>query len=356
MSIDAIVLANLASTFSSSAIKTIVTELVSGLDRKTPISQKSESDTQLQRPENRMSLGKKLFEGKEVLAVCLEKEEGPAYNEAIALRDQSPETVVVEIVGMAQSIWPQDQNQGTSNGVWTLQPGSSVGHVDSWAGSLGAFVTFEYPRGPKTRRGTFNGFTSASHVLGLNNKAQLDDHVMSPARPDSDNDAAYKVGKLGPYKPLTHYTQQNDPEAIVNKADIGVVELDVGVECSMQNLVVDPANPKNLMPITGVLSEDDLVAHLEEPLYMVGRTSGFSEGTLHVAGLGVYPIRLPNGRSYLYGDVYVVRPKTVKSNFSAGGDSGALIYTASGKAAGFLVAGSPTRSFFQPAHTLSKEH
>jgi hypothetical protein len=261
----------------------------------------------------------------------------------------------VEVVGFAQSIWPQDPIFGAGTDQWTLQPGSSVGHIDSWAGSLGLFVSFEYPKGPKAhKKGTFQGFTSASHVLGVNNQAKLGDHIMSPARPDSDNDASLKVGVLGPYKPLTHYTQQNDPMTVVNRVDLGLVELDVDIDSSLQNTVVDPAHPKDQMTISGVLSEDELLAHLDEPVYMVGRTSGFSEGILHISGLGVYPIRLANGRSYLYGDVYVVRPKSESRHFSAGGDSGALIYTANGKAAGFLVAGSPTRSFFHPAHTCLK--
>jgi hypothetical protein len=147
---------------------------------------------------------------------------------------------------------------------------------------------------------------------------------------------------------------QNDPEAILNTADIGVVELDVDIKCSMQNAVVDPARPKKFMTISGVLSEDDLIAHLNEPVYMTSRTSGFSEGILHIAGLGVYPIRLPNKKSYLYKDLYVVRPKDDTLSFSAGGDSGAPVYTAQGKLAGFLVAGSPKHSFFQPAHTCLK--
>jgi len=187
-------------------------------------------------------------------------------------------------------------------------------------------------------------------VLGVNNTAKLGDYIVSPCRPDSDNDLSLRVGTLGPYKPLTHYTAQNDPEAIVNRVDVGVVELEVNIDCLGRNLVVDPEHPKDQMSLSGVLSEDELLNHLDQPVYMVGRTSGFSEGILHVAGLGVYPMRLPNGKSYLYGNVYVVRPKKEGTNFSAGGDSGAVVYTADGKAAGFLIAGSPTRSFFQPAH------
>jgi hypothetical protein len=349
------VILQVVGSFASSAMKSAVKDLVTSLVRRTPLSEDAESNRQLERPENRLAIGKRLVDGKEVLAVCLEKEDGPAYNEAIALKAESPEKVVVEVVGLAQSVWPKDEKKNKPEGPWSLEPGSSVGHIDSYAGSLGIFVTFEYPKGPKGRKkGTFKGFTSASHVLGVNNKAEMGDHIVSPARPDSDNDAALKVGVLGSYKPLTHYTQQNDPQSVVNRVDIGVVELDVEVDCTMRNLVVDPARAKELMPITGVLSEDELLAHLDQPVYMVGRTSGFSEGVLLVAALSVYPIRLPNGKSYLYGDTCVVRPKDENTTFSAGGDSGALIYTADGKAAGFLVAGSPTRSFFQPAHSCLK--
>ena len=51
----------------------------------------------------------------------------------------------------------------------------------------------------------------------------------------------------------------------------------------------------------------------------------------------------------MYSNVVVVAPSDAKRGFSAGGDSGAPVYTKSGGLVGFVVGGSGKRTFVHPA-------
>jgi hypothetical protein len=338
--------ANLINAFSHWFTKNVAPQLSEGVHANQPVRDAEDNTLALERPDRRFSVAKRLVNGEEALGIYLEKDEGSAYQTALALKEQEPERVSIEVVGFAQSVWPKESRANEDAVAGDLAPGSSVGHMHGWAGSLGAFVGFKYLKD----KNTYKGFTSAAHVLGINNKAEKGDPVISPGRPDGVVDIDAKVGKLGRCAYLTHYSEQNDPNAVLNTADIAAVELDDETTCPEANLVRDPKNPKEPMPITGVLDLDGLINHLESPVYMVGRTSGFSKGVLDGTNLAAFPIKLPNNRNYFYSELSVVRPQTSKRMFSAAGDSGALVYTADGMAAGFLIAGSPKRSFFHPAY------
>lgn len=119
--------------------------------------------------------------------------------------------------------------------------------------------------------------------------------------------------------------------------------------CPEENVVIDPRNTSRWMPIKGVLDQDGLIEHLEKPVYMMGRTSGFSEGILDGACLAAFTIKFSNGKKYLYGDLNFVIPSYNGIACSAPGDSGALVYTESGLAAGFLVGATHKGSLFHPA-------
>jgi hypothetical protein len=347
MSIESAILAMLISTFGSSYASTVA-ELAEGtLSRRKPVREAADDSLVLEQPGNRMGMAKKLVDGEEALGIYLEKAEGPAYNDALALQQQEPKRVTIEVLGFAQSVWPTQTNSTRAAVTNGLAPGSSIAHMYGYAGSLGAFVNFKYRRG----KYMYRGCTSAAHVLFVNKEAEKGDPVISPGRPDGVGDIADKIGKLGRCAILAHYSQQNDPNAVLNTVDLATVELDDDVESPETNYVRDPTNPNALMPITGVLGSDNLIGHLSRPVYMVGRTSGFSEGILDAVGLATYPIELPNRKKYLYGELNVVKPKSSKKAFSAAGDSGALIYTADGMAAGFLVGGSPEGSLFLPAYS-----
>lgn len=350
--LENIIARTVVAAFSAGVVSDLVENWLSeSRSIKKPVREAEDETFTLERPENRFGLAKKLINGEEALAIYLEKDSGRAYDEALALKEQEPERVSVEVIGFAQSVWPKDSSANGDACADGLAPGSSVGHIHGWAGSLGAFINFKYRGG----RNTYKGFTSAAHVLGINNEAEKGDPIVSPGRPDEEADIDCRIGKLGRCAYLTHYSEQNDPNAVLNKADIAAVELDDETISPEANLVRDPKKPKELMPITGVLDQDGLIGHLESPVYMCGRTSGFAEGVLDGANLAAFPIRLPNGKKYLYGELNVVRPQTNKRTFSAAGDSGALVYTEDGMAAGFLVAGSPRRSFFHPAYLCLKQ-
>src|SRR5215469_5440225 len=103
----------------------VVQEMVKELTRKNVVRQEDNSTFTLERPENRLGLGKKIVEGRETLAICLEKNEGPAYNEATTLQQKSPEKVSIVVVGYAQSVWPKSGEQQAGPKDDSLQIGSS---------------------------------------------------------------------------------------------------------------------------------------------------------------------------------------------------------------------------------------
>jgi hypothetical protein len=78
MPFETVVIASVLSTFGP-VMRKIVAEMMEHLAGKQALKQIGNSDFSLQRPENRVGLGKKVIDGKEVLAICLERSEGPAY-------------------------------------------------------------------------------------------------------------------------------------------------------------------------------------------------------------------------------------------------------------------------------------
>jgi hypothetical protein len=73
------------------------------------------------------------------------------------------------------AVWPTDSSANEDACADGLSPGSSVGHVNGWAGSIGTFIDFKY----RGSRNTYRGFTSAAHVLGINNEAMVE---LTPTR------------------------------------------------------------------------------------------------------------------------------------------------------------------------------
>ena len=71
-------------------VRSIVEAAIESLSRKTPIRREKDNSVVLEPPSNRLGMGMKLLDGKQVLAIYLEKGEGPAYNEALELQKREP--------------------------------------------------------------------------------------------------------------------------------------------------------------------------------------------------------------------------------------------------------------------------
>jgi hypothetical protein len=232
-----------------------------------------------------------------------------------------------------------------------LHPGSSIGHIQSFPGTLGCVV-----RGTKSRE-DWIGVTSASHVLSVTNTAEKGDPIIAPGHPDGPKNTGARCGSLARYTYLTHYNK-----ALPNSTnylccpDIALVKIDEAYETgelSDRTWVIEPET-KQQMPIIGTLEGDALFDHIGEKVYKVGRTTDLTEGVIDTVHLQRQTIELPDERLYLYTDVITVE-RTGPKAFSEPGDSGAIVYTREGYAIGFVIGGTDEISFISPISECMRE-
>ena len=309
----------------------------------------------LQPPSTRMAIGQQLRNGKLKATVIVEESSGPAFQEAKQMEKESNKEISVLIVGRAFSSHPENERGKVAPGA-SLQewrPGRSVSHIDGFAGTIGAFVTFK----KKKLREKFKGFTSASHVLGLLGQAELDDKILCPGPPDGPRDLENTSGYLRKCIALCHYKGQATPRKIFNKTDIAIAEMKEDVDFPSANLVPDPKSPETrFIQLQKVLSLKEML-NLSDggEVYTFGRSSGFAKGKLISVNVQAFPIRLADRRSYLYGDLGIIEAINRKRGFSLPGDSGAPIYTAKGELLGFVVGGAGYNTFFHAAEACFQE-
>ena len=165
--------------------------------------------------------------------------------------------------------------------------------------------------------------------------------MYSPGRPDADVQKRDEIGEVVNYNALSSFRDIDDPDAIINTADVGIAKLHDDAR-SYANLVRNPKNG-NEMQIRGVMDEDEIIDRLAEngylDVYIIGRTSGFSQGRLRAIGSTPVPLRIGR-QKLLYAELGFVLPLAKASQFSRPGDSGALVYSEDAKALGFVVGGS----------------
>ncbi|PSL03218.1 hypothetical protein CLV30_108130 [Haloactinopolyspora alba] len=192
-----------------------------------------------------------------------------------------------------------------------LRPGLSVAHVDVTAGTLGAFVT------SADGDGTDLQILSNNHVLANSGQARVGDAVTQPGAADGGTDPADRVGTLSQVIEL-----RTDGTNVV---DAATAELAEGSE-------IEPAYPSGVLD-----SWSDVRDDLE--VEKVGRTTGTTRGrvtAIEVDDVGVeYPIGVVDFENQI--EVGGIGG----SAFSAGGDSGSMVYDVAGRSGvGLLFAGS----------------
>lgn len=226
------------------------------------------------------------------------------------------------------------------------RPGRSIAHSLHIAGSLGAYVKFV---DEKTDREVL-GFVGASHVLSKMDDCNQGDAISSPGYPDRERQGRYKYGMLVDWRRLVHYSSQTDPNLVVNDADVALALLPNDI--IPRNQVRDPNDEAHLLEVTNVMSLMEIRDHSGNDVFMVGRTTEFSHGKLTATDVTEFPIRMPNGKSYMFGGLATVKSVDPNRRFSTSGDSGAIVYVvADGKARalGFVVGGSDRATFVTPA-------
>ncbi len=238
-----------------------------------------------------------------------------------------------------------------------LRPGTSIGNEFGGAGSIGLVVVVE-----PEKEEPFLALTTAAHVLSLTNEMRNNREVASPAQSDRDEPKASDV--IGEYYDGTLLVRQSEGTpgtSQANKADVAIVEISEDVlikkskEIDKLNLVPHPDDPENrnkAVAITEIVPKENISDYVDDTVYKVGRTTGYTYGRLELATAGNITPKMHNGLFYKYENLGVIEfPKD--KDFSQPGDSGGLVYTREGKALGFIVAVEDKTSLFCPASTLN---
>ncbi|MEW1956800.1 hypothetical protein [Kineococcus sp. NPDC059986] len=206
----------------------------------------------------------------------------------------------------------------TEPGIWApealqrkvrpLHPGLSIAQQDVTAGTLGGFVTVAGSDGLYV--------LSNNHVLANSDQAALDDPVLQPG-PYDGGQAGDRVGRLARAVPL----EAGGGNAV--DAAIALLEDDLAD--------VDLTYPVGRL--TGWTEPDDEVA-----VEKVGRTTGWTKGRISAIELDDVAVQYPVGVVSFDGQIEVTGDAGA---FSAGGDSGSLVYRPDTRqAVGLLFAGS----------------
>ena len=193
-----------------------------------------------------------------------------------------------------------------------LRPGLSVGHPDVTAGTLGGFV----------RRPGADGLLvlSNNHVLADGDAAAEGDPALQPGVADGGTDAD-RIGTLAAFVRL-----DADPGNLV---DAAVAALDAGV-------AADPAAYPG-GALRGTVAAVDEVDP-EELVEKLGRTTGHTRGRITAVEVDGVGVQYDDG-VHTFDDQVEIEGLT--GAFSAGGDSGSVIWRSRDRAPlGLLFAGS----------------
>ena len=193
-----------------------------------------------------------------------------------------------------------------------LRPGLSIAHPSVTAGTLGGFVRVD---------GRL-AVLSNNHVLAASDAADLGDPALQPGPADGGS-AADRVGGLLAYERLVADR--------ANRVDAAVAVLDRGVD-------VEPGEvPGGALtgPIPGNLDIDP-----DELVEKIGRTTGHTHGRITAVEVDGVAVEYDAG-VYRFDDQIEIAGRA--GEFSAGGDSGSVIWRSRDRAPlGLLFAGSST--------------
>ena len=193
-----------------------------------------------------------------------------------------------------------------------LRPGLSVSHRDVTAGTLGGFV----------RRPGTEGLLvlSNSHVLADSGAAAIGDPVLQPGVADGGT-ASDRIGRLAGFVPFSDGTG--------DLVDAAVAALDPGV-------AADPGAWPGGPLLAQVAAADDVDP--DELVEKVGRTTGHTRGRVTAVEVDGVGVQYDDG-VHTFDDQVEIEGLT--GGFSAGGDSGSVIWRSRDRAPlGLLFAGS----------------
>jgi hypothetical protein len=227
------------------------------------------------------------------------------------LDDAVLDEVDVRVIGAVRALsspTPEELQRRTR----PLVPGLSVAHPSVTAGTLGGFV----------RVGGRLAILSNNHVLAASDGAAVGDPVLQPGPADGGDPATDRVATLAAFQRFT-------AEGRANLVDAAVAVVDPEVPLEPGHL---PGGPLGDDPI---LAED---VDPDEQVEKVGRTTGHTVGRVSAVEVDGVAVQYDQA-IYTFDDQ--VEIDGVAGGFSAGGDSGSVIWRSSDRAPlGLLFAGS----------------
>lgn len=227
------------------------------------------------------------------------------------LDDSAREEVDVRVIGPVRPLsspTPEELRRRTR----PLRPGLSVSHPDVTAGTLGGFV--RRPGGDALL------VLSNNHVLANSDAASEGDEVLQPGVADGGR-ATDRIGVLTSF---VRFSPQPG-----NLVDAAVATLDAGT-------VADPGGYPG-GPLASLVAAADAVDP-DELVEKVGRTTGHTRGRVTAVEVDGVGVQYDDG-VHTFDDQVEIEGLT--GAFSAGGDSGSVIWRSSDRAPlGLLFAGS----------------
>jgi hypothetical protein len=245
------------------------------------------------------------------LAVRFQRPELGASRELELIRKKAKGEVDIRYIGrltkMADRVWQRRR-------IRPLQLGSSIGHYQITAGTLGAVIR-------RKKEGT-TLLLSNNHVLANENKGKLGDPILQPG--------AYDEGKNPDDAVATLFAMARLKKTGANEVDCAVAAPKVGIEA-------DACNLRGLGKLAGVGSEFlDGGAGVAK----LGRTTGLTRGSVTAFELDNVIVAFDIGS--LRFDNQIEVEGEGENAFSAGGDSGSLILNEDRLAVALLFAGGDT--------------
>lgn len=124
----------------------------------------------------------------------------------------------------------------------------------------------------------------------------------------------------------------------------------------VNNFVPNPLDPKEFLKIKRVVEEDQLIENVHTTVYKNGVGSGLTKGELIGIDIRTFVFKMMDNKNYVFGDLMLIESREDNNEyFTRRGDSGALIYNASGEALGIVIGGDGKYTFAHPIDRCLKK-
>lgn len=274
------------------------------------------------RVESRLAVGySQKSDGEYQLELRVQKGRGAAYRKAQKFKEQAKKEANIEII---PRVYIPSQNDITDKPrpplARTGRPlhlGLSIGHQDGGVGTLGAFVSDARDR---------DCILSNNHVLALMNQARNGAPIYQPGNPDRwPLTSEDEIAKLSRFI-IVVKSKRNLVDAALAVIGKDIDERDIehdsnriprGLGYPMEGRMISEADPPE--SVLELLKKDT-------PVCKIGRTTGYTEGTIGAVALDNVPVKTPIG-IVVFDDVIQVNWESNNKPFSEPGDSGSLVFT-----------------------------